>query len=45
MSDPVVRKVLEDMQTDPQATSRALQDPTVGAKLERLIVAGVLRTG
>lgn len=45
MRDPVVSKVLEDMQQDPQAANRAMQDSSIAAKLERLIVAGVLRTG
>lgn len=45
LSDPVMRQVLTDLNENPTAGRRALQDPTVAAKIEKLIAAGVLRTG
>lgn len=48
LSDPVVRQVLQDLSTqDPIAQAagqKALQDPGMGAKIQKLIAAGVLQT-
>jgi len=43
MSDPVMRKILEDMQSDPKAASEHLKNPVVAAKIQKLINAGILR--
>jgi len=37
--------VLTDLQENPSAGRQALSDPGVAAKIEKLIAAGVLRTG
>jgi hypothetical protein len=37
--------VLQDMQTNPKSGQAALKDPSVRAKLEKLIAAGVIRVG
>ena len=43
--DPIIRQVLTDLQENPAAGRQALADPGVAAKIEKLIAAGVLRTG
>lgn len=43
--DPIIRQVLTDLQENPSAGRQALADPGVAAKIEKLIAAGVLRTG
>lgn len=43
--DPIIRQVLTDLQENPAAGRQALSDPGVAAKIEKLIAAGVLRTG
>lgn len=45
LSDPIIRQVLTDLQENPMAGRKALSDPGVAAKIEKLIAAGVLRTG
>ena len=49
LADPVVRQVIQDLGTqDPVAQAagqKALRDPTMGAKIQKLVAAGVLRTG
>lgn len=45
LSDPIIRQVLQDLQENPSAGRDALNDPTVSAKIEKLIAAGVLRVG
>lgn len=48
LSDPVVRQVLQDLSTeDPIAQAagqKAMRDPNMGAKIQKLIAAGVLQT-
>ncbi len=44
LTDPIIRQVLTDMQENPVAGRKALSDPGVAAKIEKLIAAGVLRT-
>lgn len=44
LSDPIIRQVLTDLQENPMAGRKALSDPGVAAKIEKLIAAGVLRT-
>lgn len=43
LQDPVIRNVLQDMQTNPASGARAMADPTVKAKLEKLIASGILQ--
>ena len=49
LGDPVVRQVIQDLGTnDPVAQrsgQKAMQDPVMSAKIQKLIAAGVLRTG
>jgi stress-induced-phosphoprotein 1 len=45
LRDPIMMNVLQDMQTDPKAATKHLRDATVSAKINKLIAAGVLRTG
>jgi hypothetical protein len=49
LSDPVVRQVIQDLSTnDPKsqaAGNKAMRDPVMGAKINKLIAAGVLQTG
>ncbi|CAM9370835.1 unnamed protein product [Chrysoparadoxa australica] len=44
ISDPIVRQVLQDMSEDPGAVQKAMSDPVMRAKIEKLIAAGVIRT-
>jgi len=44
LSDPLIRKVLQDLQSDPRAAQAHLRDPIIGAKIQKLIAAGVLKT-
>jgi len=43
LRDPMINKVLSDMQADPANAQDALKDPQIMAKLEKLINAGVLQ--
>jgi stress-induced-phosphoprotein 1 len=45
LTDPVIRQVLQDFQENPNAAQQAMRDPTVNAKIEKLIAAGVLQVG
>ena len=45
LQDPVMRQVLSDMQENPSAGQKAMNNPGMRAKLEKLIAAGVLQTG
>lgn len=45
MSDPAMKMILEQMQTDPQAAQAHMANPQVAAKIMKLIDAGILRTG
>jgi stress-induced-phosphoprotein 1 len=40
----MVRNVLSELGTDPAAGQRAMSDPAMRAKIEKLIAAGVLQT-
>jgi len=42
LSDPIMQKVLQDMQTDPKSAQHYLKDKSILEKLEKLIAAGVL---
>merc|ERR1711991_983909 len=43
LQDPAVRQVLTDLQENPAYGQQAMSDPTIRAKIEKLIVAGVLQ--
>jgi len=49
LQDPIVRQVIQDLSTqDPTAQAagqKALRDPVMGGKINKLIAAGVLQTG
>ena len=45
LQDPVINQVLRDFQENPNAANQAMMDPSVRAKIEKLIAAGVLQTG
>lgn len=45
LQDPLINKVLQDMQNDPATGQKALQDPTIMAKIQKLIAAGILQVG
>lgn len=47
LADPTIQNVISELQerpTDP-SVRKALRDPTISAKLEKLIAAGVIKTG
>lgn len=45
LQDPMINKVLKDMQSDPASGSRAMADPTIRSKIDKLIAAGILQVG
>jgi len=45
LSDPIMRQILEDMQSDPKAAQEHLKNPAVMKKIQKLMRAGVLRMG
>jgi stress-induced-phosphoprotein 1 len=45
LADPVMRQILEDMQSDPKAAQNHMRNPMIMGKIQKLINAGVLRTG
>jgi len=45
LSDPIINNVLKDLQTDPTGVQRALQNPDIASKIEKLMIAGVLGVG
>lgn len=45
LNDPMINKVLKDMQEDPAAGQRAMADPVIWGKIEKLINAGILQVG
>ena len=45
MRDPMIMQVIRDLQEQPAAGQAALKDPSVMAKIQKLIAAGVLKTG
>jgi hypothetical protein len=44
MRDPMVSQALQDMQNDPNASQRVMNDPHIGPKIEKLIASGILQT-
>jgi len=45
MMDPVMRQVLNDLQNDPTSAQKHLKNPDIAKKIQRLISAGIIRTG
>jgi len=43
LGDAQMRSILSEMQTDPKKAQAAMNDPTISAKLQKLIAAGVLQ--
>lgn len=43
LNDPMVKQALSDMQRSPEYAQKAMLDPEMGPKIQRLIAAGVLR--
>lgn len=43
LQDPMVRQVLQDFQENPQSAQRALADPVMRAKIDKLIASGILQ--
>ena len=43
LQDPMIRQVLQDMQENPASGQRAMADPVVRAKIEKLIASGILQ--
>ena len=45
LQTPEVRNALNDLQNDPKAINNVLKNPDLAKKFEKLIQAGILRTG
>jgi len=45
MQDPVMQSILQQAQSDPAALQEHMKNPTIKAKIQRLIGAGVIRVG
>ena len=45
LQDPAMNKVLQDLQRDPKAGAKYLNDPIIQEKLNTLIYAGIVRMG
>ena len=43
LGDAQMRSILQEMQQDPKKAQAAMNDPTISAKLQKLIAAGVLQ--
>lgn len=43
LQDPIIRNILAQMQTDPNSANKALQDPTIRTKIEKLVASGILQ--
>jgi stress-induced-phosphoprotein 1 len=44
LQDPVMRQVLQDFQDNPKAAQKAMMDPGVRGKMEKLIASGIVQT-
>ncbi|TNJ28786.1 Stress-induced-phosphoprotein 1 [Giardia muris] len=44
-SDPGLAEVIKQISTNPQAAQQFLSDPTISGRIEKLINAGIIRTG
>lgn len=45
LQDPVINQVLRDFNENPNAANKAMMDPMVRTKIEKLIASGILQTG
>ncbi|KAJ8602796.1 hypothetical protein CTAYLR_002605 [Chrysophaeum taylorii] len=43
LQDPVIRTIISQMSTDPTSANKALADPLIRAKIEKLIASGILQ--
>ena len=43
LTDPVMRQVLQDMQSDPKAAQNHMQNAGVAAKIQKLVSAGIVQ--
>ena len=43
LGDAQMRSILSEMQSDPKKAQAAMNDPSISAKLQKLIAAGVLQ--
>ena len=44
LQDPIIQQILRDFNENPQAANKAMADPSVRAKIEKLIASGVVQT-
>lgn len=44
LSDPVMRQVLNDLQTDPKSAAKHMQHPEIRTKINKLVAAGIIQT-
>jgi stress-induced-phosphoprotein 1 len=44
LQDPVIQQILRDFNENPNAANQAMRDPSVRAKIEKLIASGVVQT-
>ena len=45
LQDPVIQQILRDFNENPQAANQAMSNPSVRAKINKLIASGVVQTG
>eukprot|EP00871_Galdieria_phlegrea_P001519 jgi/Galph1/2368/GphlegSOOS_G1041.1 len=45
LMDPILQNVLQEAQSDPSSIQKAMTNPGMAAKIQKLIAAGVLRVG
>lgn len=45
MQDPVMQTILQQAQSDPAALQEHMRNPSVKAKVQKLVAAGVIRVG
>jgi len=44
LSDPIIRSILNDFNENPSAAQKAMADPLVASKIEKLIASGIVQT-
>lgn len=44
LQDPMIQQILRDFNENPQAANKAMSNPDVRAKIEKLIASGVVQT-
>ena len=44
LQDPVTQQVLRDFQENPAAAQQAMNDPSIQAKIQKLIASGIVET-